>query len=110
MNKSILSSTVIASLFLLLPASFSHAQETVYGWQLMTEQERSEHRTKMRSLNTQQEREAYRLEHHKRMQERAKEQGVTLPDTPQQRGKGMGGRGDGAGQGQGMGGGGGRYR
>ena len=109
MKLSTLSSTVIASLFLLLPVSFSHAEVTVYGWQLMTEQERNEHRTKMRSFETDQERAAYRNEHHKRMQVRAKEQGITLSDTPPQHGKGMG-RGRSDGSGQGMGGGGGRYR
>ncbi|ARU32895.1 hypothetical protein CAP31_07885 [Sulfuriferula sp. AH1] len=57
-------------------------QMTVYGSQLMTRQERNEYRTKMRSMKTQQEREAYRLEHHKQMQERAKARGVTLPDMP----------------------------
>lgn len=108
MKLSTLSSTVITTLILLLPVTFSYAEETVYGRQLMTEQERIEHRNKMRSFKTEQEREAYRMEHHKRMQERAKQQGMKLPDTPQQHGKGMRGRGDGSGQGKG--GGGGRYR
>jgi hypothetical protein len=76
-------------------------QEQVYGYELMTEQERAEHRTRMRAFKTEQEREQFRLEHHKKMQERAKERGVTLPDEPMPRGKGMGG-----GQGGGMGGGG----
>ena len=67
----------------------------------MTEQERLEHRNQMRSFKTQQEREAYQLEHHKRMQERAKEKGVTLPDEPMMKPGGMG-------QGGGMGPGGGR--
>jgi hypothetical protein len=75
-------------------------QEQVYGYELMTEQERAEHRTRIRSLKTEQEREQFRLEHHKKMQERAKERGVTLPDEPLPRGKGLGG-----GQGGGMGGG-----
>jgi regulatory protein YycI of two-component signal transduction system YycFG len=61
-------------------------QDPIYGNQLMTEQERIEHRNKMRSLKTKEEREAYRLEHHKKMQERAKERGVQLPDEPPARG------------------------
>lgn len=65
-------------------------REQIYGSQLMTEQERVEHRAKIRSLKTQQEREAYQLEHHKRMQERAKEKGVTLPDEPMMRSRNMG--------------------
>ncbi len=76
-------------------------QEQVYGHELMTEQERAEHRTRMRAFKTEQEREQFRLEHHKKMQARAKERGVTLPDEPLPRGKGMGG-----GKGAGMGGGG----
>ena len=43
-------------------------QDPIYGSQLMTLQERNEYRTKMRSLKTEQERETYRLEHHKQMQ------------------------------------------
>ncbi len=84
-------------------------QEQMYGWQLMTPQERSEHRAKMRSLTSREEREAYRQEHHKKMQERAKARGVTLPDMPGPRGRGMGPRGGmGAGGGEAAGGGGGQ--
>jgi Flp pilus assembly protein TadB len=57
-------------------------QEQVYGWQLMTEQERNENRQRMRAAKTDQEREQIRAEHHAAMQVRAKEQGVTLPDEP----------------------------
>ncbi len=80
--------------------------DLVYGHQLMTQQELQEHRATMRSLPDQEAREAYRLEHHARMQERAREQGVTLPDKPMARGKGMG---PGGGGGRGMGPGGGGY-
>jgi len=52
----------------------------IYGSQLMTEQERMEYREKMLRLKTAREREAYRLEHHKKMQIRAREKGVKLPD------------------------------
>lgn len=57
-------------------------RDQVFGWQLMTEQERNEFRAKMRSLKTAEEREALRREHHKEMQVRAKERGVTLPEMP----------------------------
>lgn len=57
-------------------------RDQVYGWQLMNEQERSEFQAKMRSMKTQQEREAFRLEHHKQMEARAKERGLTLPEVP----------------------------
>jgi len=75
-------------------------REQVYGWQLMTPAERTEHRNMMRSFNTEQERETYRKQHHERMQARAREQGVTLPEEPGERGRMQGG---GAGQGPGAG-------
>ncbi|MBI5462186.1 MAG: hypothetical protein HY941_08395 [Gammaproteobacteria bacterium] len=65
-------------------------EEFVYGRELMTQQEMAEHRARMRSLKTEQEREAYRLEHHQQMQERARAQGKVLPDEPGPQGRGMG--------------------
>ena len=47
-------------------------QELVYGSQLMTQQERLQYQNRVRSLKTEQEREAYRLEHHRLMQQRAR--------------------------------------
>jgi hypothetical protein len=97
-----LSSISMVTLMQIAPLGF--ADEPVYGYQLMTEQERAEHRAKMRSFQTEQEREAYRQEHHKMMQERAKAQGVTLPDEPMPRGQGRGmGQGYRGGQGPGSG-------
>lgn len=58
----------------------------IYGSQLMTAQERAEHRDRMRAAKTLEEREQIRAEHHERMQARAKERGVTLPDQPPMRG------------------------
>lgn len=77
------------------------SQQRIYGSQMMTPQERAEYRAKMRSMKTREEREAFRLEHHKKMQERAKERGMQLPDMPPA-GGGMG-RGMGGGMGGGMG-------
>lgn len=77
-------------------------RDRVYGSELMTQQERTEYHNHMRALKTEQERDAYRLAHHKKMQERAKAQGKTLPDMPP---AGMGpGSGMGPGMGQGSGG------
>ena len=104
MKLSILLITISCTLSLTMWINSVQAQDTTYGWQLMTEQERVEHRKKMRSFRTEQERDAYRSEHHKRMQERAKEQGIALPEVPQHKGKGMG-SGKRCGGGQGMGGG-----
>lgn len=81
--------------------SVNAADQPIYGSQLMTEQERAEHRAKMQSFQTEQEREAYRQQHHKMMQERARAQGINLPDEPMPRGQGRG-MGPGMGQGQGQ--------
>jgi len=105
MNTYIKSVLLVSALAMMLPATSIFAAEQIYGSQLMTEQERAEHRTKMQSMKTAKERERYRLEHHKKMEQRAKKQGVTLPAGPQSQGSGMGG-----GQSDGMGGGGGGGR
>ncbi len=66
-------------------------QEQVYGSQLMTQQERAEYRTRINAAISEEERKQIREEHHERMKERAKAQGVTLPDSvPSVRGGGMG--------------------
>jgi hypothetical protein len=95
------------------------AGEQVYGWQLMSPQERAAYRSHMTGLKTAQEREQFRLEHQKQMEERARERGVTLQHEPMGRGpagtpgQGMGpgaGTGPGTGPGGGSGGGGGPNR
>ncbi len=63
--------------------------QDIYGWELMTNEERIEHRNRMLSLKTEEEREEYRLQHHKEMQERARAQGRTLPDMQSPEGGGM---------------------
>ncbi len=65
-------------------------RDQIYGSQLMTPGERAQYHTRMRNLKTERERERYRLEHHRQMQERARERGVTLSDQPMLRGGGMG--------------------
>lgn len=72
------------------PAQNAMQEREIYGSQLMTPEERAEYRTRMRSLATEEERERFRLEHHKLMQERASKQGLTLPDDPPFPGRGMG--------------------
>jgi hypothetical protein len=62
------------------------AQTQIYGSQLMTDAERSEYRSKMRTLKTDKERDSFRLDHHENMKVRAAEKGVTLPNTPQSAG------------------------
>src|SRR5690606_17461463 len=73
----------------------------IFGAQIMTEQERMEHRDRMRAARTLEERERVRAEHHEQMLERARERGVTLPDEPPARGGGMGPGGSGVGAGGG---------
>ncbi len=66
--------------------------EPVCGRDLMTPEEAAEHRAKMWSARTPEERDAYRAQHHAVMMERAKERGVTLNPAGCPRG-GMMGRG-----------------
>jgi hypothetical protein len=63
----------------------------IYGYGMMTPQERNEYRQRMQQAQTAEERERIRAEHHERMKERAKERGVTLPDKPPARPGGPGG-------------------
>jgi hypothetical protein len=83
--------------------------QQIYGSQLMTQQERTTFRNQMRAAKTYEEQQRIRNEHHKQMQVRAKERGVTIPDQPPAHGMGGGmgpGPGPGAGGGMGQGGGG----
>lgn len=103
-HLSILAISLFVALGVPVPvAADSHmqARERVYGSEIMTQQERTEYRDRMRALKTEQEREAFRREHHQKMQERAQAQGKRLPDMPPAgRGPGMG-PGDGKGMGPG---------
>jgi len=75
----------------------------IYGFGLMTQQERNDYRNRMRAAKTERERKHIRAEHHARMQERAKKKGVTLPDSPPpRRGPPPGGAGMGYGSGMGQ--------
>jgi hypothetical protein len=106
MNSNTLKMAMTAMILGLLAGSAVGADPPIYGSQLMTNQERIEHRNKLRAAKTAEERERYRLEHHEQMQLRAKERGVTLPAEPPVRGGGMGPDGGmgGMGPGGGMGG------
>ncbi|WP_322629223.1 hypothetical protein [Halothiobacillus sp.] len=75
----------------------AQAQEQIYGSQLMTQKERNDLQAKMHAAKTEQERERIRNLHHKRMVQRAKERGVTLPAEPPMNGGGMGSGGMGSG-------------
>jgi len=111
LKKPLLISAMASSLLLAFNPGFAadppvqkQAQEQVYGSQLMTAQERTEYQAKMRAAPTPEAREQIRAQHHKEMQVRAKEKGVTLPDEPPAHGMGGGmGPGGGGGYGGGMG-------
>lgn len=45
------------------------------GWSLMSQQERNEHRDRMRSMKTYEDCKAYQVQHHEQMAARAKERG-----------------------------------
>jgi hypothetical protein len=77
-------------------------EQVIYGYQLMTQQEREQYQQQMRNAKTAEERERLRNEHHEKMQARAQERGVMLPDMPPKRGGGMN-QGNGMGPGSGMG-------
>ena len=90
-NKLLVMVSVV--LIFSLPLQGSYAADGVYGWELMNEEERMQHRNTMRNFETDEERERYRLDHHKKMQKRAKERGLDMPDMPRDRmrdGTGMG--------------------
>jgi hypothetical protein len=71
-----------------------------YGSQLMSPEERAQHRSTMRSLSPS-DREAYRAEHHEAMKQRGESTGLTVPDQPPVYGRGYGRRGPGYGYGYG---------
>lgn len=56
--------------------------DAIYGSQLMTERERHQYREQLRTMQTPEQREQYRRQHHEKMQQRAKAKGVTLKDFP----------------------------
>jgi hypothetical protein len=60
---------------------FAFNKGNTAGWKLMTVEERTAHHDKMLSTKTYEECKAVQEEHHKAMEERAKEKGTTLPAT-----------------------------
>jgi hypothetical protein len=72
--------------------------EPIYGYRLMSDQERNDYRERMRNAPSTDARQAIRDEHRKLMEARARERGVTLPEP---RGAGYGPRGEGRGPGYG---------
>ena len=79
----------LLSILVPVVSSAAEPEEPIYGRQLMTQQERREHREQMRSAKSWEEREQLRREHHERMRERARAKGIALPDPPPVRSPGV---------------------
>lgn len=58
---------------------YNFNKDNTPGWTLMTAEERTAHRDKMRTAKSYDECKAAQEEHHQAMEARAKEKGVTLP-------------------------------
>jgi endoglucanase Acf2 len=58
-------------------------QEGIYGGELMSEQERNQYREQLRLTDSNPEQQTrFKAEHQEKMQKRAQEKGVKLPDPP----------------------------
>lgn len=85
MKRIITAILLIFTLLLTVSSAFARPwrweanQKNTAGWQLMTQEERVEHRTKMRGFTDYAACKEYVDEHHKQMEQRAKEKGVTVP-------------------------------
>lgn len=85
MNRIIATITLTLAVSLTVSSAFARAwrwdanQKNTAGWQLMTPEERTEHRSKMRSFTEYNVCKEYVDEHHKQMEQRAKEKGIAAP-------------------------------
>jgi len=84
------------------PGQKAKQAESIYGYDMMSDAERNEYRTKMRGAKTDKERQALREEHRSTMTARMKERGIE-PGQMRGKGAGPGGPGDGKGKGGGPG-------
>lgn len=108
MHYRLISMIVLAGSFFpfSIPASAAETSESsvstqqqdreIYGWQLMTPEERAAYRSRMRAANTIAERDKIRQQHHEEMVTRAKDRGMTLPPDPPRDSRGGSGYGPGA--------------
>ena len=70
---------LFASAAMAKPWRWNGNQQNTAGWQLMTPTERTEHQTKLRGFTEYAACKEYVDDHHKKMEERAKEKGVAVP-------------------------------
>jgi hypothetical protein len=93
MKRTFIASTIVAAFALAAASAFAQTPaptqpapqaqtqaDRVYGYQLMTPEERSAYQEKMRAAATWEERQKIRDEHRALMDQRAKEKGVTLAE------------------------------
>jgi Spy/CpxP family protein refolding chaperone len=92
MKRTLIASTIAAAFALAATTAFAQAQapatapaaptqpERVYGYQLMTPEERTAYQEQMRAAATPEARRKIRDEHRSLMEQRAKEKGVTLAE------------------------------
>ena len=84
MKQQVLKS-VLTAIGLLLAAEagargpWRASAENTRGWQFMTPEERIEHQSRVRGFTTLEECRAYQREHHKLMEDRARERGAAVP-------------------------------
>ncbi|WP_292955426.1 MULTISPECIES: hypothetical protein [unclassified Neptuniibacter] len=82
MNKSLLTS-MLSVILIVTPAMGVYAadkKERVNVRQLVTLQERADHRTSLKNAKSAEERDKIRTEYHLLIQKRADEKGITLPE------------------------------
>lgn len=85
MNRIITTIALTIAISLIVSSAFARPwrweanQKNTAGWQLMTPEERTEHRTKMHGFTEYNACKEYVDDHHKQMEQRAKEKGVTVP-------------------------------
>jgi hypothetical protein len=108
MKQLAVAAAMAAAMLMMMATLFAAEQSTpksepIYGYRMMSDQERNEYRERMRSARSGQERQAIRDEHRKLMEVRAKERGVTLPGPRGPRAGGPGPRGGGPGAAMGPG-------
>lgn len=60
---------------------FRFDRDNTFGWAMMTQRERIEHRKKLMAITSYNDCKAYIAEHHQQMQERAAKQGKSLSGT-----------------------------
>ena len=82
MKRTLIMSTLAATLFLTTGLATAADPQQVYGGPLMTQQEMYEFHGRMRNARTPQERDQIRNQHHQLMQARAKAQGYSIPELP----------------------------